>query len=275
MTVGGTGKTPLLIHLANDLKNQGRNPAILSRGYGQDEISLMREKCAGVPLAAGANRFAGAQELLKSNPVGVFLLDDGFQHWPLRRDLDIVLVDASAPFESGLLLPAGRLREPWNSLGRAQVAVLTRSHLVSRERKRELKRAIQELMPQGIVVAAEFQRKLIDAKSGGEIAWDSLQGKKVVAVSAIGNPQAFETELGLEGAVVFPLRFPDHHSYTKRDLNKIQKAVSISGGEIICTEKDWVKLKRWAAPMLFVRLDVRFSGEDEARWQRAVRGIAG
>ena len=271
--MGGTGKTPLLIRLANDLKSAGRHPAILSRGYGEDELTLMKEKCAGVPLGAGANRFASSVELLKTNPVDVFLLDDGFQHWALRRDMDIVCIDAAARFETEFLLPIGRLREPWSSLGRANVAVITRAHLATGQRRIELKRRVQELIPGGTVLVSEFERTLVESRTGNILPWEEIRGKKVVAVSAIGNPAAFEGDLIQQGAIVVPLRFRDHRVYGERDVARIKGASERNAAPLVTTEKDWVKLKQFGLDMRIVRVDVRFAEDDESRWKSLVRGM--
>lgn len=269
--MGGTGKTPLLIKLANDLKNSDRRPAILTRGYGDDEISLMKEKCAGVPVVAGADRAAGARALLGEGDPGVFLLDDGFQHWPLKRNLDIVCIDAAAPFEEESLLPAGRLREPLSALSRARVAVITRSEMVSSERLAALKRDIRSRMPSGVVFASRFEKRLVEGKTGEEVLWTALQHGAVIALSAVGNPAAFESDLINRGVKITPLRFRDHHAYSEREIEKIKKLAAEMGARVVTTEKDWVKLKKWPLDALVVTLSTSFAKEDEVAWNQEIR----
>ncbi len=271
LTMGGTGKTPLLIHLANSLNKQGVNPAVLCRGYGQDEVALMNEKCPGVPLGVGADRVASAKELLATRPVGVFLLDDGFQHWSLRRDLDIVCIDATRRDE--LLLPAGNLREPWSALRRADAVVLTRTHLMPEETNKNLKERIRTFAPTTAVLATDFNKTLVDAGSGRAVPWESLQGKTVLALSAIGNPKAFEMDLEKAGAKVVRCRFRDHHTYGENDVVTIKAMAKINSASIVCTEKDWVKLRSYDIAPLVVRLDVRFSAEDQAVWNALIAKV--
>ena len=191
LTLGGTGKTPLLIRLIHDLESMGLRPAILTRGYGgscggdsmgpeSDEVSLMREKCPGVPIGVGANRFQSAERIMRESPIDIFILDDGFQHWPLARQLDIVCVDASDPWGGGSMVPAGRLREPLSALSRANIVVLTRSELVSSESLATISSIVQEKMPSGVLFISRFVSKDLP---------ETLRNKKVLAISALGNPE--------------------------------------------------------------------------------------
>lgn len=271
--MGGTGKTPLLIRLVNDLVQQGVHPAILSRGYGEDEILLMRKKCPHVPVGVGSNRVAKARELTAMCSVDIFLLDDGFQHWQLRRNLDIVCIDATAPFEKESLLPAGRLREPLHGLSRAGVAVLTRTNLVSPEHLTALRKQVQSFMPKGLIISSLFQTHLKKAGTTEPIPWSFLRGKRVVALSAIGNPEAFEKDLTAEGASVIPFRFRDHYEYQEKDIVRIRQMAEKHQALVITTEKDWVKLAKWSLDVFVVEQTVIFSNEDERHWVEAIKKV--
>lgn len=290
LTVGGTGKTPLLIRLVNDLNAWKIKPAVLSRGYRgvgkgsvtdtpNDETWLVMEKCPDVPVGVGPDRAAQAKKLLEKHAIDVFLLDDGFQHWSIHRDLDIVCIDATKA-DAPWLLPFGRWREPLPALSRAQVAVITRSELVLPEKLKSIKARVQQAIGDGIVVSALFQPSLVEALTEKSRPWSWLSGKHVLALSAIGNPDAFEEGLKKAGAQVSSIPYPDHFAYDGEDWNHVASEAALSEIPVITTEKDWVKLKGFvkAAPsaaveVLIARITVRFSGEDEQRWEKAVRKV--
>lgn len=276
LTWGGTGKTPLTIKIAEDLLKSGFRPAILTRGYrgvGRrpapkiiaskpseripepseigDEPNLFLRRLPGIVVGVGADRAANAQRILSGQPVDVFLLDDGFQHWPLHRDFDVVVIDATDPWGGGHLLPWGRLREPVRALDRARAVVITRSELVDTGTLDAIKSEIRRRTRASIHLARQTL-SLCD-ESGAEVPWPEHRPWNVVAVSAIGNPAAFEEGLRRKGASVFPLRFVDHHEYSLADVETAAATAKKHSAMIVTTEKDHVKWKH---------VSMKVSGQD-------------
>ncbi len=260
LTVGGTGKTPFVAWLAQRIDRDGRSVAILSRGYRgfgrgsaeagpqaapADEPELLRAQLSGrVPIAVGRDRYDAAQPLL-ANGVEWFVMDDGFQHLQLRREVDIVLVDATDPFGGGLL-PAGRAREPRSALRRADVLVITRAL-----RTPGLEAALRRHSEAPIFYASTVWDELlplaeIHATPGvARPAPASANGRpRYFAFCGIGNPDAFFADLRrwsdqLRGTLVGEKAFPDHHRYSPEDLAAVERAARESGGTaLVCTEKD-------------------------------------
>ena len=247
ITLGGTGKTPFTIMLAERLASKNKKPAILIRGYGEDEWIMTQDRLekTGVKVFVGRDRVRFAKEALLGG-AGTIILDDGFQHRRLRRDLDIVLIDSANPFGNGSLFPRGILREPLDNLKRADVIVLTKADK-GRAGVSALEEKIKKIAPgKNIVKAIHKPRNLFDIKTGNPAEISSLSGKAVCAVSAICDPSYFRHTLEEIGAgITLEFIFPDHHPYKKDDLARI-----FSGCEkkkidtIVTTEKDAVKLKK-------------------------------
>ena len=242
LTVGGTGKTPMVIWLAEKLLAEGKCVAILSRGYRgsngtSDEIELMKFRLRNRALfGVGKDRFLEGQRLESQQPIDVFLLDDGFQHLQLARDLDVLLMDASRPLAGEMLLPAGRLREPLSAMGRANVLVFTRT-----ENMPGTVDAIQKLQQFPVFAAAT---QLIGFRRlGGQVAMlaaAEIGDGPFFAFCGLGNPDAFYRDLKSWGlAVCGQLTFPDHHRYTDRDVAEIRQAAEQAGANVfVTTEKD-------------------------------------
>jgi tetraacyldisaccharide 4'-kinase len=242
LTVGGSGKTPLVIWLAEKFLADGKRVAILSRGYRgtmgtSDEIELMKFRLQGrVSFGVGRNRFAEGQRLEAQQPVDIFLLDDGFQHLQLGRDLDILLMDASRSLHGDWLLPAGRLREPLSGMVRANLLVFTRTETVPGTLE-----AIEKLSNFPVFAAAT--RLLGFRRLGGDL---HLQSKEEIgagpffAFCGLGNPDAFFCDLRNWGlAICGHAVFRDHHQYTMRDVSSIQAAGKAAGANaFVMTEKD-------------------------------------
>ncbi len=291
LTTGGTGKTPWVIKLANDLRRQGHSPAILTRGYqgflqgsGQsDEVELMIEKCPGVPVGVGADRHFSAQTLKKNFSPDVYILDDGFQHWPLFRDVDIVCLDATDPWGGGFLIPCGRLREPLTALRRAHAILLTRCDLVPKSDLEQIENRIRLLAPRVEIFRTQFSSTLWSVDHHTKRDLLEIKGQRVVALSALGNPLGFERLLEKLGAVVFPKRFRDHHRYSQNDRDSIQAECAKVGGVIVTTEKDWVKLKatEWAnsqsrsCPVYILQIESQLLAQDQKRWDSLLKGKPG
>jgi len=242
LTVGGTGKTPMVIWLAEKFLSDGKRVAILSRGYQgangtSDEIELMKFRLQGrVAFGVDKNRFAEGQRLESQQPIDVFLLDDGFQHLQLARDLDILLMDASRRLAGEALLPAGRLREPLSAMSRANILVFTRT-----ENMPEAVDAIQKLNQFPVFAAAT---QLVGFRRlGGEVSLLStseIGTGPFFAFCGLGNPNAFFRDLHNWGlAVCGQMTFPDHHRYTEKDVLQIQQGAKRAGANaFVTTEKD-------------------------------------
>jgi tetraacyldisaccharide 4'-kinase len=245
LTTGGTGKTPLVLWIAERLLAEGRSPGILMRGYRgetgpsgatSDEVRLLQARLGQrVQFGVGPDRFARGRELAAKG-VDWFVLDDGFQHLPLARDVDIVLIDATNPFGGGLLLPAGRLREPRSALARADLIVITRS-----DHAPAVEAVIRRNSDAPIFYAAPHLEsvRLFRREYPGEEGSNS-HSRKFFAFSGIGNPVVFPVDLrewGLD-PVGYKI-FPDHHRYTQRDVDAITAEARAAGADaLMCTEKD-------------------------------------
>jgi len=236
LTVGGTGKTPMVIWLAEKFLSDGKRVAILSRGYRgangtSDEIELMKFRLRGrVLFGVGRDRFAEGHRLETQQAIDVFLLDDGFQHLQLARDLNILLMDASRPLAGELLLPAGRLREPVAAMSRANLIIFTRAETAS------------GTLDQYPVFAAST-RLLGFRRFGGEItplSANEIGAGPFFAFCGLGNPEAFFRDLGNWGlAICGQAIFPDHHRYTQRDILEVRQAGKQAGANaFVTTEKD-------------------------------------
>jgi len=261
ITVGGTGKTPVTAHIARLIMAQGLKVAVLSRGYGGtlegqtaivsdghgivlspdrcgDEPFLLAKSVPGLAVVIGTDRHAAGQLALQSCSPDIFLLDDGFQHLRLHRDLNILLLDCTRPFGNGWTLPAGLLREPKRAAQRADLVVLTRC-------------------PEGALTMAPVPGKpccrarhdlgdLLPLTGGEPLRFETLRNRNVVAFSGIAEPQAFLDGLRGQGMQVIASRcFPDHVVYSAARLAEIEDLLKTSGADYaITTEKDGVKLDR-------------------------------
>lgn len=267
LTVGGTGKTPMVVWLARALIERGRRPGVLSRGYRggdealNDEGRLIASLLPEVPQVQRADRVAGGRELAERG-VDVILLDDGFQHRRLAREVDLVLVDATRPWglpepasgEAAVrsVLPRGFLREELDSLARASAIVLTRADQIERERLEALEAELEESAPGVPLLHALHRPAALRGELGSE-AVGSLKGRKVRLVSGIGNPQAFERCVRELGAEISGVRvFPDHHSFRREDLG----APPGEGGELLVTAKDSVKIEALGIPYLVLEIEL-------------------
>lgn len=267
ITVGGTGKTPFTQYLASHLRGSGRRVAILSRGYGSqsaegwllvsdgertyrdprevgDEPFLLAKNLEGIPVVVGRNRFRAGQFAVQKLGCDVVVLDDGFQHLHLQRDLDIALLDSTNPFGNHKAIPAGILREPVRGLSRAGLLVLTR---VDQARGLdELRGLLRELNPEAPIV--EAVHKPLGMFSLGRAEAQDLglvRNRRVIALSSLGNPGSFERTLSDLGSfLVRRIRYPDHYPYSATDLDFIAGVFRDSKADlVVSTEKDGVRLK--------------------------------
>jgi tetraacyldisaccharide 4'-kinase len=260
LTVGGTGKTPLVMYIAERLLEHGWTPSILTRGYRRgigemvaispqsrrqanprevgDEPALMAAALPRVPIVVGANRYRAGRLAEERFTVDVHLLDDGFQHWSLARNVDVVTVDVSEDRSRSALLPAGPFREPFSALGRAHVVVLTRTELADPAGYREI---VANCNPQaGIFESSLSLRGLVDAQSGSPVPPERIHGRPALAFCGIGNPRAFFQDLrkwGME--VAREVAYRDHHRYGPGELHRLARRAEQAGVEILLTtEKD-------------------------------------
>jgi tetraacyldisaccharide 4'-kinase len=240
LTVGGTGKTPMVIWLAEQLLADGKRVGILSRGYKgsggtSDEIELMKFRLQEqVVFGVGADRYKQGQALEPS--VDVFLLDDGFQHLPLARDVDILLIDAAQPLAKQAMLPTGRLREPISAMGRADILVFTRTETVEGTGA-----AIEKFQGYPVFSAATRLRGFRRFSSGTQLLGAEGVGTgPFYAFCGIGNPRAFLKDLQNWNFVLAGhCEFPDHHRYDPRDAAELEAAAKSAGANaLLTTEKD-------------------------------------
>ncbi len=251
LSVGGTGKTPWVEYIARYYRQRDIRVCIVSRGYGSmdgrnDEAMLLEENLPDVPHLQDADRVAAAERAVAELETELIVLDDGFQHRRLHRDLDIVLLDASGPPTRDYLLPRGRLREPLGSLRRADLAVLTRCDAEHATQTEELTAALRRRFPKLSVVRSVHRP--VEWRRGTEtLPAAAAAGRKVAAFCGIGRPAAFRQTLQQLGAEVVAVReFPDHHAYSRRDVEELQRwaaRVMPPDGWVVTTQKDAVKLR--------------------------------
>jgi tetraacyldisaccharide 4'-kinase len=285
LTVGGTGKTPMVLWIAKRLVEEGKRCGILTRGYRgedstsgntSDEAQLLRARLGEqVEMGVGADRFAIGQELRRRG-VRWFVLDDGFQHMQLARDVDIVLVDATNPF-GGRLLPAGRRREPRAALGRADLIVIMRSSYapaVEAAVRRDSRAPIFYARPE-----LESIRKL-DAEKGRstDAGGAAPRSRKVFAFCGIGNPAAFVADLRRWNLQIAGHRaFRDHHRYQQSDMEALVREARATGADaLVCTEKDFFNLagvRTDAMDVFYCAISLQVDNAD-AFW-RSVMTVAG
>lgn len=247
LTAGGTGKTPCVAWLCDLLRKRGRRPAILMRGYGtkkagrSDEEAFYHQWCPGVPVHADPDRCTSAVQA-QAGGADILVLDDGFQHMRLCRDMDVVLLDATCPFGGGLPHPAGMLREWPGALGRADVCILTRTDQVEEARLEALRNRVRSRWPNLILAEAVHAPARLWDMAGGEYPCSHLAGQRVGVFCGIGRPDAFVRTVSALGAyVVNTVVFADHHAYTKADLARMVDSAAASF-PWVTTEKDAVKL---------------------------------
>ncbi|MBI3323186.1 MAG: tetraacyldisaccharide 4'-kinase [Candidatus Omnitrophica bacterium] len=246
LTWGGTGKTPLVIFLAQALRRQGYRVAVLTRGYGGDEQQVLARRLSEIPVLVGPDRVASGARAIREAGADLLLLDDGYQQWRLEKDVEILAVDAAQPFGNGHLIPRGILREPLESAARADVVVLKTVGCTPDQVDRA----------RGEVRARNGRAPvfLMGYRSAGLWSWPAeqpvpashLKERKVCTLAAIGLPTGFESLVGQMGAQVkLRYRFRDHHAYAAGELLKAFVRCRRHGiGTIVTTGKDAARLPR-------------------------------
>lgn len=264
LTTGGAGKTPTVLWLAHQLQARGLAPAILTRGYrrvsreplviagpgeqkpraatgDEAQIFLRRARC---PVGIGANRYAAGLQLLERFPANVMLLDDGFQHWRLARDFDLVLIDALMPFGERDLVPLGRLREPLSALARADAFLLTRT--ATRGRLRGIEAMLRAVNASAPIFHSDVRALAwVDAANGNEQPAEGWQPDAPMAFCGLANPNSFRQTLralGMTPRAFWP--FPDHHVYSPSDLKRLEEYAGVVAARVLLTtEKDFHNLE--------------------------------
>ncbi len=308
ITVGGTGKTPTAQRLAKEIRDMGYRVVILNRGYrakfrgevgivsdgktlqmdaaeAGDEAYMLAKHLPNVPVLIGARRAVTGQYAIENFGAEVVILDDGFQHWQVIRDFDILLIDAVSVFGNGYLLPRGILRESMSHISRADVCLMTKvdqaregSCDLIRETVARYNSSAQIVesihQPRCLIPLADWS---VDLASEG-VPVETISGRKVMAVSAIGNPASFERTLRDLGAeIISSLRYPDHHDYTIMEMEDIlRRADSFAAEMIVVTEKDAVKIpnevakENWNIPIYVICVEVKFL-EGATEFKRELR----
>jgi len=274
ITVGGTGKTPTVIFLAEYLKGKGKRVAVLSRGYGRatkgtlmvsdgngpnvsweksgDEPFLMAKKLNQIPVVVDEDRFRGGMFIMQKFNPDIILLDDAFQHRAIERDLDLVLVNSGDKSFDHKLLPYGLLREPWMNINRGDAVILTKTNL-----KKPKPFLIRKIKESRLPILHSTTHASLSTLSPEKP--DSIKKKKVFIVSAIGDSSGFiQTVKNLGCDIVGEKIFPDHFKYSQSDW-KNTESLSAQVDYIITTEKDWVKIEHFSftKPVIVVGIKIK------------------
>ena len=268
LSLGGTGKTPHVLAIANWLKSRGIRPAVVSRGYGGragrgplvasdgtsvlvshrdagDEPVMMAEALSDIPVVVGSDRYAGGRLAVERFGAQVIVLDDGFQHMALFRDVDLVLLPAVNFFGTRWVFPGGDLREPVSALSRATAILLTRAEALSSSDREIGRRKLQAMVTDRPVFLSEMRATRCISMKGEVKALEMLASEPLFAVCALAGPESFfaileELDTDLRGKAAFP----DHYSYKRNDLSKLMAQARKQGARaLVTTHKDSVKIK--------------------------------
>jgi len=295
ISVGGTGKTPFVVLLAEMIRAKGFKVAVLSRGYrgkyqklwqvvsdaqkilmdirqAGDEPYLLATRLPGIPVIVGKNRWQAGQYAIDSFRSEVLILDDGFQHLPLNRDLNFLLLDSSCPFGNGHLLPRGNLREPLKEIRRAEAIILTKANQTANIFK--LNEKIKD-SAEGIPLfqVAYAPEKIFELATKTSFSPEYMSGKKVFAFCGIASPESFrQTLLELKANITRLEIFSDHHWYKPKELVKIVAQAKNLGAEaLVTTEKDWMRLQGFSPgtiPLWVLTIHHVFPENDQIRFEK-------
>ncbi len=250
LTLGGTGKTPMVEWLAHWFRRNQARVTIISRGYGaeagasNDEALELEQKLPDVPHVQNPDRVAAARMAIEEFECQVILLDDAFQHRRIHRDLDIVLLDSLEPFGFDHVFPRGMLREPVASLGRADVVALSRRDVLQDHERLRIEAIVAQLNPKCVWVECEHRPRELLSASGATKPLASLAGRPIAAFCGVGNPAGFRHTLDRCGCHTVDFReFPDHFAYGRDDVQSLSEwAAELPVDAVLCTHKDLVKL---------------------------------
>jgi tetraacyldisaccharide 4'-kinase len=285
ITTGGTGKTPTAAWLANWLVAEGYRPGLLSRGYrslaqegsaetpaGNDEKMVLDRLCPNVPHLQQRDRVASGQRLVQEFGCNVLILDDGFQHRRLHRDLDVVLIDALQPWGFNHVLPRGLLREIKSGLRRADLIVITRVDQCTAAERQTIKAELQRIRGTPDCVEIAFAPTRLVGLDGSVQPMNWAANKPGLAFCGIGNPDGFRRTLTTIGTAAELKVFPDHHHYQAADLDTLtERARAVSAEVVLTTLKDLVKIHHdsWTGPPLYaVEIGVQFLSGQELMIER-------
>ncbi len=277
ITTGGTGKTPMVHFICQWFLDRKKTPVILSRGYSHaadsnapnDEWQELRLRLPGVVHLQNRNRVAIARAAVEEHEPDVLVLDDGFQHRRLARDVDVVLIDVTNPFGHGHLLPRGLLREPLRQLSLADTLILTRCEQVNESELKRIESELRLFNAEAPIFRSKFEPSgLVDLKSG-KLPLDFLRGKSVFAFAGIGNPENFFESLRQMDLLLSTTKsFPDHHEYSSDDFSgESLEPAALSADVWICTLKDLVKVKELKSlkrPIVALEIEMKIEGDWDA-----------
>ena len=269
LTLGGTGKTPLVCWLARWFSERGARVVVISRGYGStpgkpnDEALELRQSLPDVPHLQNPDRVVAAHRAVAEFGAQMIVLDDAFQHRRIGRDLDIVLLDALAPFGFGHIFPRGTLREPVEGLRRAHAVILSRADMIEEASRNTLWETIRRYAPRAMCAEVIHAPKRLISAAGVLSPLDSVRDQPVAAFCGIGNPAGFRNTLETCGCRVVGFReFPDHHGYSQVDVERLSAwAESLDAAVVLCTGKDLVKLstdRLGRCPLWAVNIELEF-----------------
>ncbi|MFH1904097.1 MAG: tetraacyldisaccharide 4'-kinase [bacterium] len=292
ITLGGVGKTPVVELLVNMLIKKGKKVAVLSRGYRRvedsdiklvsngkeilcnveeagDEPYLLAKNLKSTVVFAGKNRYETGKIAEEKLNIDTVVLDDGFQHWRLHRDINIVVINASNPFGNGYIFPRGNLREPYKCLKRADYFIITKTDMI--KDAGIIEKRLLDINSSAQVITTIHKPVCLEHVAGEEhLDIECIKGEKVIALSSLGDPASFENILEHVGAkIVERLRYPDHYWYSKEDMYNIQaRQKTLNAKFIITTQKDAVRLQRvetyYNTSLLVLRIEVEIiSGSDK------------
>ncbi len=288
IVAGGTGKTPMVKWLCRYFQDKGLGVSVVTRGYGRrgkkdgvivlagdirglswsevgDEPYMLYRQLGNIPVVVGRDRYECASEAIRRFGSRIIIMDDGFQHWRLERDVDLVLLDCRKPFDNGFLIPLGKLREPVSHLVRSDAFILTR--VPDSGGEKETKSLLNFIFPEIPVFGSNHVPVAIKKCDVGTVYKpELLRGKRVLAFSGIGNSESFFNMIrGCGTAVCETISFPDHHVYTGKDIKYVAETARKKKTDIvITTEKDEVKLADFTLVLdnlYSLTIDIKFSDE--------------
>lgn len=296
LTVGGTGKTPIVNYLLKKAVAEGKSVAVISRAYRAqakspvlvdltnsqaaslygDEPVLLASLNPKVDVYVGRSKSEIAQFADQQKKYDLFFVDDGFQHRRLSRNLDLVILDSTESLNNYECLPQGRAREPLASLKRADALILSKYNLSVRNAERDLDLgSLQKPLFYFLTVISQF----IELQTKKSQSLDFVRGKRVLLISAIARPQVFENMCVELGAVVGDhLTFRDHHDYSSSDIEKINSSCKLNGVDVVLTtEKDGVKFQKYGndfeKPVYLVQLEVKEQPREESLYEYIIKNL--
>ncbi len=286
ITIGGTGKTSLVEFIARRFKERGNKIAIITRGYKRrsfdslgDEPSMLLKKLIDIPVIVDKDRVSAIKRAEKEYKSDIVILDDGMQQWWIKKDLEIVTIDAVNPFGNRHMIPRGILRQPLRTLSKADIFILTKTDMAGN--LEFLKRSLDKHNHKALIVESVHHPVGFYHLGEKESIIDKgfIKGKKVALLSGIGDPDSFFRIISKLGAKVeSELKFRDHHNYTKAELQIVSERLKSEGLKtLIITEKDAARLSKEDADifewldLLVLRIELRISKNEEEFFSRLFR----